>query len=155
MTTTNSIRIIFLTLLFRSAGGDHGTMHTTNFKDFVLRPELLSAIAECGFETPSQVQHECIPVAMHGTDIICQARSGMGKTAVFVLASLHLMDVSPEKEGQLQVLVLCHTRELAYQINKEYQRFSKHLKPDISGVFIGGNYPCPRSIFRSIFYKYY
>jgi len=116
--------------------GGGSAMHSANFKDFVLRPELLNAITECGFETPSQVQQECIPVAMHGSDIICQARSGMGKTAVFVLATLHLMDL--EKENQCQVLVLCHARELAYQISKEYKRFSKYMRPDICEVFIGG-----------------
>ncbi len=68
-------------------------------------------------------------------DIICQAKSGMGKTAVFVLASLHLITPNP---GVVQVVVLCHTRELAFQIQKEYQRFSKYL-PDIkSHVFYGG-----------------
>lgn len=68
-------------------------------------------------------------------DIICQAKSGMGKTAVFVLATLHqLVPVS----GQVSVLVLCHTRELAFQIQREYERFSKYL-PDVkSVVFYGG-----------------
>ena len=54
----------------------------------MLRPELLRAIMDCGFEHPSEVQHECIPQAILGMDIICQAKSGMGKTAVFVLATL-------------------------------------------------------------------
>ena len=81
------------------------------------------------------VQHECIPQAVLGMDIICQAKSGMGKTAVFVLATLHqLVPVS----GQVSVLVLCHTRELAFQIQREYERFSKYL-PDVkSVVFYGG-----------------
>lgn len=81
------------------------------------------------------VQHECIPQALLGMDIICQAKSGMGKTAVFVLATLHqLVPVS----GQVSVLVLCHTRELAFQIQREYERFSKYL-PDVkSVVFYGG-----------------
>ena len=68
-------------------------------------------------------------------DIICQAKSGMGKTAVFVLATLQqLVPV----EGQVDTLVLCHTRELAYQICQEYLRFSKYL-PDVKvKVFFGG-----------------
>lgn len=59
----------------------------------------------------------------------------MGKTAVFVLATLHqIVPVS----GEVHVVVLCHTRELAYQIQKEYERFSKYL-PDVkSRVFFGG-----------------
>jgi len=59
------------------------------------------------------VQHECIPQAILGMDVICQAKSGMGKTAVFVLSTLQQIDPVP---GQVSALVLCHTRELAYQV---------------------------------------
>lgn len=83
------------------------------------------------------VQHECIPQALLGMDVICQAKSGMGKTAVFVLATLHLLQ---PVEGEVHVLVLCHTRELAFQIQREYERFSKYL-PDVkSRVFYGGKH---------------
>lgn len=76
---------------------------------------------------------------MLGTDIICQAKSGMGKTAVFVLTTLHLLK---PVAGEIHVVVLCHTRELAFQIQKEYERFSKYL-PDIkSRVFYGGETLC-------------
>ncbi|RYG63851.1 DEAD/DEAH box helicase [archaeon] len=81
------------------------------------------------------VQHECIPQALLGMDIICQAKSGMGKTAVFVLATLH--QLSPAA-GEVHVVVLCHTRELAFQIQKEYERFSKYLPEVKSRVFYGG-----------------
>ena len=68
-------------------------------------------------------------------DVLCQAKSGMGKTAVFVLATLQ--QVEPVA-GEVSVLVLCHTRELAFQIKNEYARFSKYM-PDIkTGVFYGG-----------------
>jgi len=63
-------------------------IHSSGFKDFLLKPELLRAIVDCGFEHPSEVQHECIPQAILGMDVICQAKSGMGKTAVFVLSLL-------------------------------------------------------------------
>jgi len=59
------------------------------------------------------VQHECIPQAILGMDVICQAKSGMGKTAVFVLSTLQQID---PVAGQVSALVLCHTRELAYQV---------------------------------------
>jgi len=81
------------------------------------------------------VQHECIPQAILGFDIICQAKSGMGKTAVFVLATLH--QVTPVA-GEVHVVVLCHTRELAFQIQREYERFSKYLTDIKSRVFFGG-----------------
>lgn len=73
------------------------------------------------------MQHECIPQAILGMDIVCQAKSGMGKTAVFVLAVLQQLE--PE-DGVVDTLVLCHTRELAYQICQEFERFSKYF-PDI------------------------
>lgn len=115
--------------------GHYVGIHTSNFNDLMLKPELLRAIVDCGFEHPSEVQHECIPEAILGHDIICQAKSGMGKTAVFVLTTLHLLN---PVAGQVQAVVLCHTRELAFQIQKEYERFSKYL-PDLkSRVFYGG-----------------
>jgi len=54
-------------------------IHSSGFREFLLKPELLRAIADCGFEHPSEVQNECIPQAILGTDVICQAKSGMGK----------------------------------------------------------------------------
>ncbi len=72
---------------------------------------------------------------MLGGDIICQAKSGLGKTAVFVLTTLQ--QVEPVA-GECAVLVMCHTRELAFQIRNEYNRFSKYM-PDIkTHEFFGG-----------------
>ena len=59
------------------------------------------------------VQHECIPQAILGMDVLCQAKSGMGKTAVFVLTVLQQLE--PE-EGKVSAVILCHTRELAFQV---------------------------------------
>ncbi|KAH7969032.1 ATP-dependent RNA helicase DDX39A [Rhipicephalus sanguineus] len=115
--------------------GGYVSIHSSGFRDFLLRPELLRAIVDCGFEHPSEVQHECIPQAILGMDILCQAKSGMGKTAVFVLATLQQLD---PVENQVSVLVMCHTRELAFQISKEYERFSKYLPSVRVGVFFGG-----------------
>jgi len=83
-----------------------------------------------------KVQVNCIPRALEGKDLICQAKSGMGKTAVFVLSVLHLLDKTPEP---VSALVLTHTKELAYQIFKEFERLGKYLATTItSDVFIGG-----------------
>ena len=73
----------------------------------------------------SAVQHECIPQAILGMDVICQAKSGMGKTAVFVLTTLQQLDLT--QSGDVLVICLCHTRELAFQIQNEYDRFSKYM----------------------------
>ena len=83
----------------------------------------------------NQVQHECIPQAILSMDVICQAKSGMGKTAVFVLATLQQLE---PVDGQVSVLVMCHTRELAFQISKEYERFCKYMPSVKVGVFFGG-----------------
>jgi ATP-dependent RNA helicase UAP56/SUB2 len=72
---------------------------------------------------------------MLGGDIICQAKSGLGKTAVFVLATLQQIE---PVDGEVSVVVMCHTRELAYQIRDEYNRFSKYLPNIRTGVFYGG-----------------
>ncbi|KAH7547394.1 hypothetical protein FEM48_Zijuj01G0305100 [Ziziphus jujuba var. spinosa] len=132
-------------------------IHSSGFRDFLLKPELLRAIVDSGFEHPSEgkvlvaflcnhyfhihgfgnntVQHECIPQAILGMDVICQAKSGMGKTAVFVLSTLQQIEPIA---GQVAALVLCHTRELAYQICHEFERFRTYL-PDLKvAVFYGG-----------------
>jgi|Transcript_35663 superfamily II DNA/RNA helicase len=110
-------------------------IHASGFRDFLLKSELLLAVTDCGFEHPSEVQQECIPQAVLGEDIICQAKSGMGKTAVFVLAVLQQLEVV---ENEVNTLVLCHTRELAYQICQEFLRFSKYLNDVKVKVFFGG-----------------
>nr|XP_006821292.1 PREDICTED: spliceosome RNA helicase DDX39B isoform X2 [Saccoglossus kowalevskii] len=115
--------------------GNYVSIHSSGFRDFLLKPELLRAIVDCGFEHPSEVQHECIPQAILSMDVLCQAKSGMGKTAVFVLATLQQIE---PVDGQVSVLVLCHTRELAFQIAKEYERFSKYMPTIKVGVFFGG-----------------
>lgn len=115
--------------------GTYTSIHSSGFRDFLLKPELLRAIVDCGFEHPSEVQHECIPQAILGMDVICQAKSGMGKTAVFVLATLQQLE---PVNGQVSVLVMCHTRELAFQISKEYERFSKYMSSVKIAVFFGG-----------------
>jgi ATP-dependent RNA helicase UAP56/SUB2 len=114
----------------------HVSRFTASFQDFLLKPELLRAIQECGFEHPSEVQQECIPQAILGTDVLCQAKSGMGKTAVFVLAVLQQLDVS--SSASPQALILCHTRELAFQIAAEFIRFKKYIHDVRVQTFYGG-----------------
>merc|ERR1712113_986769 len=115
--------------------GNYAAIHASGFRDFLLKPELLRAIVDCGFEHPSEVQHECIPQVILGTDVLCQAKSGMGKTAVFVLACLQQLDAS---EKAVKTLVICHTRELAYQIKHEFDRFAKYFQDVKTAVVYGG-----------------
>jgi len=100
----------------------------------------LRSTLDAGFEAPSGVQHECIPQAILGTDILCQAKAGMGKTAVFVLSTLQIIE---PVDKEVSVLVMCHTRDLAYQIKHEYERFSKYMEGLRTAVFFGG---IPRNV---------
>jgi hypothetical protein len=77
--------------------------------------DMLILSARC-FRSPFAVQHESIPQAMLGMHVLCQAKSGMGKTAVFVLAVLQQMEPQSNPTGP-GCLVLCHTRELAFQVS--------------------------------------
>jgi len=115
--------------------GSYVGVHSTGFRDFLLKPELLRAISDLGFEHPSEVQQECIPQSILGQDVLCQAKSGMGKTAVFVLASLQQLD---PVDGEVSCIILCHTRELAFQIRNEFQRFTKYMPEVRTSVFYGG-----------------
>ncbi|MCJ1311543.1 Suppressor of the cold-sensitive snRNP biogenesis mutant brr1-1 [Agyrium rufum] len=115
--------------------GSYVGIHSTGFRDFLLKKEINRAITDCGFEHPSEVQQLSIPQATIGVDVLCQAKSGLGKTAVFVLSVLQQIDPVP---GECQALVMCHTRELAYQIKAEFARFTKYM-PDVkTAVFYGG-----------------
>jgi len=117
--------------------GSYVGVQACSFRDMLLKPELQRSIGDAGFEHPSEVQQNAIPFAMVGNDMIVQAKSGMGKTAVFVIATLQ--QIEPDKENPfVDTLVLCHARELAYQISAEFERFSKYL-PDVRiGVVYGG-----------------
>jgi len=116
--------------------GTHVAMNSTGWKDFMLNPLLFRAISDCGFEHPSEVQHAVIPQAILGTDVICQAKSGMGKTAVFVIS---VIQQNPEPKN-LECVVLANTRELSMQICKEFNRFVKYL-PGIKCRTIYGGVP--------------
>lgn len=117
--------------------GSYAGVQSCSFRDMLLKPELQRAIGDAGFEHPSEVQQNAIPFAMVGTDMIVQAKSGMGKTAVFVIATLQQIEVD-ESEKFVDTLVLCHARELAYQISKEFTRFAKYLEKVKVGVVYGG-----------------
>ena len=69
-------------------------INASGIRDFLQKPEWLRTIVNCGFEHLSEVQHECISQVILGTDVLCQAKSGMGNTAVFVLACLQQIDAS-------------------------------------------------------------
>lgn len=96
----------------------------TEFEDMFLRRELLMGIYEAGFERPSPIQEEAIPVALTGRDVLARAKNGTGKTAAFVIPSLEKVDISKSK---IQALLLVPTRELALQTSQVCKMLSKHM----------------------------
>jgi ATP-dependent RNA helicase DeaD len=86
---------------------------------------LVSAISAVGYETPSPIQAQCIPLLLSGRDLIGQAQTGTGKTAAFALPMLARMDCNLHAP---QVLVLTPTRELALQVAEAFQSYATGLK---------------------------
>ena len=95
------------------------------FADLGLSPELLQAISQLGFEMPTPVQEEVIPVLLAGDrDVVALAQTGTGKTAAFGLPLLQLLELDSSVP---QALVLCPTRELCMQITRDLQSFAASL----------------------------
>lgn len=97
----------------------------TNFSELGLQENLLKAIDDLGFETPSDVQKQSIPILLgQKTDLVALAQTGTGKTAAFGFPMLQLTDA---KQKQTQGLILSPTRELCLQIAKELEAYAKYI----------------------------
>ncbi len=112
-----------------------------NFNDFDLDSSILKLLQEIGYETPTPVQETSIPKIINGLDIVASAQTGTGKTGAFLLPILHSLIKSPKQKSP-RALILVPTRELAMQITKEAEKFSKYL-PQIKTVCIYGGVPYP------------
>src|SRR6186713_1091200 len=96
------------------------------FEALGLNEQLVQAVTEMGFETPTPIQEKAIPVLLSGTtDFVGLAQTGTGKTAAFGLPLLHLIDTSQKHP---QALIVCPTRELCLQICNDLMNFKKHVK---------------------------
>jgi len=95
------------------------------FNQFALQDFLLKALDEVGYETPTPIQAQTIPVLLEGKDVLGQAQTGTGKTAAFALPILSKLDLSQKDP---QVLVLAPTRELAIQVAEAFQTYAMHMK---------------------------
>jgi ATP-dependent RNA helicase DDX6/DHH1 len=104
------------------------------FEDMHLRRELLMGIFEAGFERPSPIQEEAIPIALTKRDILARAKNGTGKTAAFVIPSLQQIDINKNK---IQALLLVPTRELALQTAQVCKILGKHMNLQVM-VTTGG-----------------
>lgn len=94
------------------------------FEDYFLKRELLMGIFEKGFERPSPIQEESIPIALTGRDILARAKNGTGKTAAFTIPVLEKTDVT---KNVIQAVLLVPTRELALQTSQVTKELGKHL----------------------------
>jgi ATP-dependent RNA helicase DeaD len=105
------------------------------FPELGIRPEVLAAIAELGFETPTPVQEKAIPHLLTSErDVVALAQTGTGKTAAFGIPLLHRIDTA---ERHVQALVLAPTRELCVQITRDLALFAKNL-PGVRSVAVYG-----------------
>lgn len=94
------------------------------FEDFVISRDLMKGIHGAGFEKPSPIQEETIPVALTGRDILARAKNGTGKTAAFLIPTLEKID---SKSSKTQALILVPTRELALQTSQVCKTLGKYL----------------------------
>ena len=99
--------------------------NSASFRDLALSEPVLLALADVGYESPSPIQAQTIPVLLSGKDMLGQAQTGTGKTAAFALPALTKIDLARHEP---QVLVLVPTRELALQVSEAFLRYAAHLK---------------------------
>lgn len=104
------------------------------FEDYYLKRELLMGIFEKGFEKPSPIQEEAIPIILAGKDVLARAKNGTGKTAAFIIPCIEKTDPANKN---IQILILVPTRELALQTSAIVKEISKHLKIEVM-VTTGG-----------------
>ncbi|GMS90871.1 hypothetical protein PENTCL1PPCAC_13046, partial [Pristionchus entomophagus] len=95
---------------------------------FLLKPELLSSIVENKLVNLSEVHYECVQQAILGMDIVCHAAAALDRITVSVISTLQQLELV---EGDVSLLILCDTVELAYKIRNEYHRFSQKYMPKI------------------------
>ncbi|GCB69026.1 hypothetical protein scyTo_0013908 [Scyliorhinus torazame] len=94
------------------------------FEDYCLKRELLMGIFEMGWEKPSPIQEESIPIALSGRDILARAKNGTGKSGAYLIPLLERLDL---KRDCIQAMVIVPTRELALQVSQICIQVSKHM----------------------------
>jgi len=98
---------------------------STTFSEFELKPALQKSLDEVGYETPTPIQEQTIPLMLEKKDVLGQAQTGTGKTAAFALPLLSNLNL---RQKDPQVLVLAPTRELAIQVAEAFKKYASHMK---------------------------
>src|SRR5437764_6761186 len=116
--------------------------NVTSFAELGLRPELLRAVAEAGYTTPTPIQAQAIPTILAGKDVMGGAQTGTGKTAGFTLPILQkllpMANTSPSPARHpIRALILTPTRELAIQVEESVKTYGKYLNLRCTVVFGG------------------
>ena len=109
------------------------------FDSLGLRSELLRAIRDQGYVTPTPVQERAIPPILEGRDLMAAAQTGTGKTAAFTLPLLqHLMSdgAGGRRRRPVRALIVVPTRELAAQVMESIRIYGKHLPLDSTAIFV-------------------
>ena len=107
------------------------------FRDLGLSPALLKSVLAVGYEEPTPIQLQTIPVLLEGRDVIAQAQTGSGKTAAFGLPIIEMIDA---KQRRVQALILCPTRELAIQVSEAIHKYGKHKEVETLPIYGGQPY---------------
>jgi ATP-dependent RNA helicase DeaD len=116
---------------------------SVTFAELALRPELLAALTELGYEEPTPVQQAAIPVLLAGRDVLGQAATGTGKTAAFALPILQRLERG-KRGREPTALVLVPTRELAMQVSEAVHRYGRQL--EVRALPIYGGQPIGRQL---------
>jgi ATP-dependent RNA helicase RhlE len=108
-----------------------------SFELLGLKPEVLRAVSEKGYTTPSPIQSQAIPAVLSGRDLIAGAQTGTGKTAAFVLPILQRLTAEAHSGRSPRALVLTPTRELAAQVAESARSYGKYVSVRTAVVFGG------------------
>jgi ATP-dependent RNA helicase RhlE len=113
-----------------------------NFDDLKLAPAIVKAVREQGYETPTAIQTQAIPLVLEGHDLLGGAQTGTGKTAAFTLPLLHRLSMSRSAQNKfggtgIRALVLTPTRELAAQVEESVRIYGKYLQLSSTVIFGG------------------
>jgi superfamily II DNA/RNA helicase len=115
---------------------------TATFATLGLNPAILKAVEESGYTIPTPIQAEAIPTIMAGHDLMASAQTGTGKTAAFILPSLHrIAEPSEIRSKGPRVLVLTPTRELAQQVSDAATKYGKNMRLKVVSILGGMPYP--------------
>ena len=114
------------------------SMISNQFNNLLLNESILRALAQEGYQEPTDIQRIAIPEVLAGKDLLATAQTGTGKTAAFSLPMLHMLDAKPPRSGRdVRALILTPTRELALQIDESLRNYGRHLRLR-TAVVLGG-----------------